>query len=193
VTSTFVSRINRQSILFLLVLAAGGVWIWLSAAAPESSTNGHIPAAQKGFLAPDFTLETTDGEQITLSSLRGRPVVLNFWASWCPPCKAEMPALQRVYQGYQDKGLVVLGVDGTYQDDPQEALNFLKSKGLSFPVVFDDQGQVASLYAVHSLPTTFFIDSQGMIQEVIVGGPMAEALLRVRVDQLLANTSTGNP
>jgi peroxiredoxin len=140
---------------------------------------------QVGFQAPDFELENSTGETIRLSELRGRPVLVNVWASWCPPCRAEMPAMQTVYQQYQDQGFIVLAVNATDQDDRQDALDFAQEWQLSFPILFDTQGQVSRQYQVRSLPTSFFIDPQGVIREVVVGGPMAEALLRIRVEQLL--------
>lgn len=100
--------------------------------------------------------------------------------------------MQRVYEAYQSEGLEILAVNSTSQDTRQDALAFAESLGLRFPILFDDEGQVARLYQVTALPTTFFIDSQGIIQDVVIGGPMAEALLRVRVEQLLsALTETG--
>jgi peroxiredoxin len=167
------------------ILTVAAVWIWLSRAPAGGTTQGLIPAAQKGFLAPDFALETADGETIRLSELRGRPVVMNVWASWCPPCREEMPALERVYQAYQQQGAVVLGVNSTIQDQRQDALAFTAGQGLTFPILFDADGEVTKLYGVRALPTTYFIDAQGVIQEVIAGGPMSEALLRIRVEQLL--------
>lgn len=175
--------------LSLLALVIAAAWIWLSRAPAGETTQGLIPAAQKGFLAPDFALETAEGEIIQLSDLRGRPVVLNVWASWCPPCREEMPALERVHQAYQEQGALVLGVNSTVQDDRQKALDFAAEQGLTFPILFDSTGEVTKLYGVRALPTTYFIDARGIIQEVIAGGPMAEALLRIRVEQLLEKGS----
>lgn len=169
----------------LAALLAGAVWIWLSRAPAGATTAGLIPAPQKGFLAPDFTLEDAQGQAVRLSELRGRPVVLNLWASWCTPCREEMPALERVHQAYQEQGVVILGVNSTVQDDPQRALDFALEQGLTFPILFDTQGEASRLYQVRALPTTYFIDAQGVIQEVVTGGPMAEALLRIRVEKLL--------
>lgn len=176
------STFSRLSIFLLL---AGALWMWWSRAPAGGTTQGAIPAPQKGFLAPDFALAAADGKMVRLSELRGRPVVLNVWASWCPPCREEMPALERVYRAYQGQGVVILGLNSTFQDSREEALAFAAGQGLSFPIVFDEQGQATRLYQVRALPTTFFIDAQGIIQEVIAGGPMAEALLRIRVEQLI--------
>jgi peroxiredoxin len=171
--------------LSLVVLLAGAVWIWWSRAPEGGTTQGAIPAPHKGFLAPDFALETEDGEIVRLSELRGRPVVVNVWTSWCPPCREEMPALQRVFHDYQEQGVVILGMNSTLQDRREEALAFAAGQGLTFPILLDTDGEATRLYQVRALPTTFFIDARGVIQEVIAGGPMSEALLRIRVEQLI--------
>ena len=116
-------------------------------------------------------------------------MVINLWASWCTPCRAEMPAIQNVYEQYGEAGLVVLGVNATNQDNPQNANQFVEEMGLTFPILFDTDGEVSQRYLLTALPTTFFVDSNGTIQEVVVGGPMAEALLRIRIEQLIATTS----
>lgn len=168
---------------FLLVLGLG--WIWFSAAPIGSTTQGKIPAPQSGFLAPDFTLKTLDGQSVTLSSLRGKVVLVNIWASWCPPCRAEMPAIERVYQDNKDNGFVVLAIDSTVQDTRANAQAFVAENALSFPILLDETGAATRQYRVQSLPTSFFIGADGVISEVVVGGPMAEALLISRVEKLL--------
>jgi len=179
--------------LSLALLLTGAVWIWWSRAPEGATTQGAIPAPQKGFLAPDFSLETAEGGTVRLSDLRGRPVVVNVWTSWCPPCREEMPALQRVYQDYRDRGVVILGLNSTVQDERGEALAFAAEQGLTFPILLDASGEATRLYQVRALPTTFFIDAQGMIQEVIAGGPMSEALLRIRVEQLIEKSRLEEP
>ena len=100
-----------------------------------------------------------------------------------------MPAIQKVYEQYKDQGLVVLGVNATNQDNPQNAVQFVEDMGLTFPILFDMDGEVSQQYLLSALPTTFFVDGSGTIQEVVVGGPMAEALLKIRVEQLISRTS----
>jgi cytochrome c biogenesis protein CcmG/thiol:disulfide interchange protein DsbE len=171
----------------LLVLLAGGIWIWLSAAAPGTVTQGAIPAPREGFLAPDFTLTSSTGHEIHLADLRGKPVLINLWASWCPPCKAEMPAIERVYQNYKGQGLQVIAINTTYQDTRAAADSFAQSEGLTFPIVYDTDGKVSREYQLQALPSTFFIAPNGKIQTVVLGGPMSEALLRSKVEQLLGS------
>ena len=179
---------QNWNILSIIILLASAGWIWFSAAPTGSTTQGAIPVPRQGFQAPDFGLSNTQGEIVRLSSLRGHPVVINLWASLCTPCRAEMPAIQKVYEQYQEKGLVVLGVNATNQDNPQNAIQFAEEMGLTFPVLFDKDGNVSQRYLLNALPTTFFIDGSGTIQEVVVGGPMAEALLKIRVEQLIEKT-----
>jgi peroxiredoxin len=167
----------------LLVLGLG--WIWLSAIPENAATSGKIPAPQVNFLAPDFTTKTINGETVKLSDLRGKIVLVNIWASWCPPCRAEMPAIEHTYQEYKDKGFVVLAVDSTVQDTRANAQAFVDENKLSFPILMDETGEITRLYHVQSLPTSFFIGPDGVIREVVVGGPMAQALLSSRVEKLL--------
>jgi thiol-disulfide isomerase/thioredoxin len=136
-------------------------------------------------MAPDFQLQALDGQEYSLSGLRGRPILLNIWASWCPPCRSEMPAMQQLHQDYFEQGFIILAVNATNQDDLTAAKDFISSRGLSFPILLDTEGNVSSLYQVRSLPTSFFIDTSGRIHEIIIGGPMAEALMRVRAEHLL--------
>ena len=149
------------------------------------SSAGKIPAPQTGFLAPDFELKTTEGKIIRLSDLRGQPVLVNLWATWCPPCRAEMQTLETVYNDYKDQGFIVLAVNMTSQDDPQAILPFVTERGLTYPILLDDKGEIAKAYQMKSLPSSFFINRDGTINEVVIGGPMAEALLRTRIEEML--------
>ena len=179
---------QRPALFFVIrivILALGAGWIIISAPPPGSVTGGQIPAPSTGFLAPDFELEDRNGQRVRLSDLRGQPVLVNFWASWCPPCQAEMPAMQQVHEAYAEQGYVVLAVNTTYQDSEAKALAFLQERGLTFPVLFDRDGEASRLYEVRSMPTTFFIDRQGIIREVVIGGPISEGMLRAQAEQML--------
>ena len=96
-----------------------------------------------------------------------------------------MPAIQKVYDEFQDQGFFVLAVNSTNQDNLGDAITFAQIRKLTFPILLDKDGSVSDLYEVRSLPTTFFVDPQGIIQEVVIGGPMSEALLQIRVEQLM--------
>ena len=174
----------RWNLFSIAILLLGAAWIWLSQAGPEITTGGRIPAPKEGFLAPEIALETSSGELIRLSDFRGKPVLVNFWASWCPPCRSEMPAIQRVYTDRKDEDFVVLAVNATNQDNLAAALSFVEQNELTFPILLDQGGEASRAYQLRSLPTSFFIDPEGMIREVVIGGPMSEALLSIRVDQL---------
>jgi peroxiredoxin len=174
-----------QKIFSAIVLALGAIWIIISAAPEGSTTAGAIPAPRAGFLAPNFTLETLNGDSITLSDLKGKAVIVNIWATWCPPCRAEMPALQSLHEDYQDQELIILAINSTIQDDESQIDPFAQEFGLTFPILLDRNGDTTRAYNITSLPSTFFIGKDGIIREVVIGGPMSEALLRTRADALI--------
>ncbi len=171
--------------LSILVLVVGLGWMVFLPPQPGEVTGGRIPAPGEGFLAPDFILQDAQGQTVQLSDLRGRPVLLNMWASWCPPCQAEMPAMQETYEIYADQGFTILAVNTTYQDDQMAAEDFVTQHGLTFPVLFDLDGSVSRAYRVRSMPTSFFIDPEGVIQRVVIGGPMTAGLLQAEVEHML--------
>lgn len=169
----------------LILLIFGAAWVWMSKTSASSTTQGNIPAPHKGFQAPEFTLNSFSGEPYSLSDLRGKPVLVNFWASWCPPCRTEMPAMQTVYDDLKQQGFTILAINTAYQDNIGDATTFAQIHQLTFPLLLDTDGSVANLYEIRSLPTSFFIDPQGNISEVIIGGPMSEALIRIQVEKML--------
>lgn len=180
---TYLKR--HWTLISVFILAVGAVWIWLSRVPPGGTPPWEIQAPQEGFQAPDFVLSTLDGDVITLSELRGKTVLVNFWATWCPPCRSEMPAMEQVYSDYGRDGFVILAVNNTQQDRKDDVETFVFQQRLTFPVLLDSTGEVSAQYQVNSMPTSFFIDREGIIQEIVIGGPMSEALLRTRVDRLL--------
>lgn len=169
---------RRFSLVLILTFLLGGWWIWQHRLPTDITASARPAIPRAGNPAPDFSLLNPAGNEISLSGLKGQAVVLNFWASWCGPCRAEMPELQQVYHQFGKKGLVVLGVN---QGEPVSIVNdFLAQLQLTFPVVLDQQLQVSQLYHVNSLPTTFFIDGDGIIREVVIG-QMNAALLKERL------------
>jgi thiol-disulfide isomerase/thioredoxin len=108
---------------------------------------------------PEFSLATPEGKKVSLKDFRGKTVFLNFWATWCAPCREEMPAMEKLYQEYKNKNFVVLAVN--VKDRKQEALNFVKELKLTYPVAFDPEAQVAALYGAWGLPTTYLIGPKG--------------------------------
>jgi cytochrome c biogenesis protein CcmG, thiol:disulfide interchange protein DsbE len=175
----------QRRIIYLFILITGFTWILVSADKSGVSTSGQIPAPQQRFLAPDFELKTPTGETIKLSDLRGQAVLVNLWATWCPPCRAEMQSIEKVYQEYKDQGFTVLAVNMTYQDDPLAVVPFVEEQRLTFPILLDETGEMANAYQLRSLPSSYFIQRDGIISEVVIGGPMSEALLRTRIKDIL--------
>lgn len=143
-----------------------------------------LTAPLTGFLAPDFTLTALAGNDLQLSSLRGKPVILNFWATWCPPCRAEMPELEALWQRYKDDGLLLIGVD--QGENAATVERFARGVvGTTFPLLLDTNQAVGRAYGVRALPTTVFIDAEGRIQDVRIGGPMNRAMLMDSVAKIL--------
>jgi peroxiredoxin len=117
-----------------------------------------------GQAAPDFVLKSASGENLRLSEYRGDVVMINFWATWCGPCRQEMPLLDELYGRYQRVGFSLLGVN--IDDDPRRAMNMVDELGVSFPVLFDEQKEVSKLYEVEAMPVTVLLDREGMVRHV---------------------------
>jgi peroxiredoxin len=122
---------------------------------------------QAGSMAPDFTLKDVKGNSVTLSQYRGKVVFLNFWATWCPPCLAEMPAMERLNEVYGSRDFVMLAVNA--EEDVEAVKAFLKEHPHSFPVLLDLEAEAQSLYGVYRFPETFLIDKSGKIVERYLG------------------------
>jgi len=167
------------------VLLLGAVWILLNVETSDPVT-AHNPAFPKaGFTTPDFELDNLDGQAIKLSELRGASVIVNFWATWCQPCRIEMPAIQKARNSYQNNELIILAVNMTDQDNLDQVHEFVNRYNLTFDILLDENGEAASAYRVSALPSTFFIRADGTIDEVVIGGPMSEALLLSRIEKLM--------
>ena len=123
-----------------------------------------------GFKAPHFTLKALDGKSYSTQQLDGVPVIINFWASWCGPCKAEAPEFVRLYDKYRN-GLEIYAVNLTLQDNIVDVKSFVDSYGFIFPILLDEdrQNQIADRYQVLAIPTTFFIDRNGIVVDKITG------------------------
>ncbi len=141
-------------------------------------------AANLGQLAPDFTLRTPEGETIRLSDLKGRPVMINFWATWCAPCAVEMPALEETYRKYKDKGLVVLAVNQA--ETPDKVTQYMRARDLTFPTVLDTDTSIAQLYRVTGYPTTWLVDRQGNLQQLRRGAFTSSAQIEAMLGGTLA-------
>jgi thiol-disulfide isomerase/thioredoxin len=157
----------------ILALAAAGA---ISCAPPQTAAQTLPPTGwQIGNLAPDFSLVNPDSKLVSLSDFRGKPVLVNFWATWCPSCQLEMPFLQQVNDNWSGKGLILLAIDSG--ESPAKVKEFFASKGLSLPVLFDFTGSTSDRYGVSAIPTTFFIDATGVIKQKMVGAfPSAKGI-----------------
>lgn len=122
--------------------------------------------------APEITLKDLQGQEIRLSDLRGKIVLLNFWATWCKPCKDEMPAMQASYDKLRDQGLVVLAVNEL--EDTEKVIEHVRKHGHTFPVVMDHDNHVANRYGVLGLPASFMVDRQGIVREKVFGSLLTE-------------------
>ena len=122
----------------------------------------------------DFTLEDLNGNKVTLSELKGKKVFLNFWATWCPPCKAEMPDIEKLYQETKDTDLVILAVN--VGEDKKTVQGFVKDKEYNFNVLLDVKGEVSQLYQVTGIPTSYFIDTEGYLDDSVTGAIPLESM-----------------
>ena len=136
-----------------------------------------------GKKAPEFQLASLDGEEKKLGDFRGQVIVLNFWATWCPPCREEMPALQKVYRDMHEHGVIVVGVN--LGEPASRVREFVDEFGVEFPILLDHHGEVAQEYRVRALPVTFWIDRSGIIRDITIGGPMPEEFIMENLDKLL--------
>ncbi len=147
----------------ILLAIVGRFW---QPAVETNSNDGLDTAPVRGSLAPDFELADISGEQVALSDLRGRVVLINFWATWCGPCRVEMPALQSRYERYRPD-LAVLAVDF---DEPEDLVrDFAQEFGLTFNVLLDPGAAIQTLYQVRGYPTSVFVDEQGVIRIIHIG------------------------
>jgi cytochrome c biogenesis protein CcmG/thiol:disulfide interchange protein DsbE len=145
-----------------------------------------------GSPAPDFVLESTAGQAISLGSLAGRPVLLNFWATWCGPCKEEIPYLQDLSRDrdWLDRGLEVVAVD--IQEGRQEVQEFMKEFGMTYRVLLDGSGEVAGLYNIRGIPTTVFIDKVGIIRYIKIGTFTGKQEIESILEQTIMEDITGS-
>jgi cytochrome c biogenesis protein CcmG/thiol:disulfide interchange protein DsbE len=134
--------------------------------------------------APDFDVERLEGDgSISLASLRGKAVVLNFWASWCEPCKEEAPRLEAAWRRYRDRGVVVLGIDA--QDFKRDARGFAERFGLTYPIVHDGPGATLGRFGVTGFPETWFVGRNGRLVGERIQGPVSEAELERGIERAL--------
>jgi peroxiredoxin len=163
--------------LVVLSLATIGLGLWLWRADRQKVAIQSVPANADTKPAPNFTLKTVDGEQVRLSDLRGKVVLLNFWATWCPPCKAEMPDLDALHREHgAARDFTVLGID--VEEGLPAVAAFARQTGISFPLALDADGAVSTnLYNVRAMPMSLIIDRTGNIRDTWTGRITKEAML----------------
>ncbi|HSF79765.1 MAG TPA: redoxin domain-containing protein [Anaerolineales bacterium] len=161
------------AITVVVGLASGSTWF-------ESATTSDEPIV--GAQAPDFTLTSLAGEQINLKELRGKPVILNFWATWCAPCVIEMPNIQKYFELYQGE-FEVIGVNA--DEPPKKVQEFIDDIGATFTILLDPGAVIQDLYRIRGYPTTFFLDARGIIKVLHIGllsdSQIEEYLLKVDI------------
>ncbi|QRG65292.1 TlpA family protein disulfide reductase [Brevibacillus choshinensis] len=169
----------NKLVLALLVTVGVGYAVWQQ---PQESA-AVVAEVQKpvvGHLAPHFTLTGLDNQVYKVEGKRPKPVLLNFWASWCGPCRMEAPDLQRLYEKYKDQ-VDFYGVNVTNSDSPEAAAAFVQAYKLTFPIPMDVAGTVSNRYLIQAFPTTYLVDTQGVVRAKIIGmidAPTLELELR---------------
>jgi peroxiredoxin len=153
-------RSKRGDMRLILILLA---FLFLTAEAPSPWGIEELVNKQ----APEFMLKDINGRDVALSSFKGKAVLINFWATWCPPCRAEMPALNKLYREYRDKGLTVIAV--STDRSMASVKNFLSKSPVDFPILMDPDGKVSRQFRVFSLPTSFLLDKNGIILQRYLG------------------------
>ncbi len=176
-------RTKSLLLLMVMLLSVATIAAACGGEKKDNASTGLAVGPQAGKLAPDFTLTSIGGGKVTLSDLRGKPVLINFWTTWCPACREEMPYLVSVYKEYSGKGLVMLAVD--VNEKSSVVMDFIKDTGLSLPVLMDSNSDVARRYRVVGYPTTILVDREGVIQEVRIGAFRDAADVKAHLKKIL--------
>ena len=178
-------RIKQLSKSFLAIPILVSLIFSLAGCTPQDSVTRGGKSALIERLAPDFTLRDLKGNQVSLSDFRGQPVVLNFWATWCSPCRVEIPHLEALYTKYKDQGLVVIGMN--VETDYMKVKHFAESR-ISYTVLLDGSTQSQG-YDISGIPCTYYIDREGIVRHRSVGfAPGGEVLIEEKIKELLADS-----
>jgi len=156
-----------KSVLFCSLMVS--VFFMFSAAYAENKSVG-LPKQMKLFKAPEFSLKNEDGKVFKLSDYKGKLVIINFWATWCPPCRYEMPAMERAWKKLKGKGVVLLAIN--VGEDENTIFEFTAKYPMTFPILLDRKGEVVKKYKVTGLPTTYIISTDGVVIYRAMGGRM---------------------
>lgn len=166
------------------IVATGAAVLW---SASTTTTGAPGVELRRGAVAPDFELaDVNTGQPVRLSALRGRPVWINFWATWCPPCKEELPRIKQVYDKYKGKGLAIVGVD--MREDPTLIKSFTKQNGYDWTFVVDKDGAVTNHFFTAGIPNHVFIDAAGVVQAVHIGD-LQQSMMEELVGKIVTSTA----
>lgn len=179
----------KNKILFTLLALSIGLFFFDQMIMNSAQTKENAPYSQAktgihvGEKATDLQLFTSDGELVSLSNFHGKFVFINFWASWCPPCRAEMPHIQEFFNEYKNDDFVILSVNLTHlEKNKGSAQTFIDKNQYTFPVIYDEQGDVDAIYKANTIPTSIIVDPEGVIHHRIVGPISKERLEKVFTD-----------
>jgi peroxiredoxin len=165
-----------QYIIFAAVLLIGGYAIGNSLFTTST-------VLRKGDIPPSFKLVGLDNQVHQWQDYEGKPLILNFWGTFCPPCRNEMPALQKQYEKWKGQGLELVGIN--LSEDRLTVESFIRQVGVDFPILLDKDKKTEKSYGLKQYPTTYFITADGKIQEVVIGGLLTEEEIETRVDRLM--------
>ncbi len=161
------SKSGRLWLTIFVVLVVAIPIILITLKEKDSGSRFKIPL-QEGNPAPDFTFPDLDGRQVSLSDFRGKVVLVNIWATWCPPCRDEMPSMQKLYERFKGEHFEILAV--SIDADGREAVApFMQQMNLTFPALLDPEGKIRSLYAITGVPESFIIDKNGILVQRVIG------------------------
>lgn len=189
---------KRSKLFLMIVIVLIAIIIVINILKPSISSGEKkvkdLPASEssikktntldQGVEAPDFELFTLDNKKTKLSDYRGQKIILNFWATWCPPCKAEMPHMEEFHKKNKDKNISIVSVNLTSIDKGKSKItSFVKDYGLTFPIMLDESGKIGLEYQAFAIPTSYIIDEKGIITQKIVG-PMDEEMMEKLIGNL---------
>ncbi len=157
-----------RNLVLIVVVAIVGAAVYLVSSSSSRSPGEWVKTVAVGDVAPDFQLEDTKGNKVSLSDLRGKVVMVNLWATWCPPCIEEMPSMERLHEVMAGDDFVMLAIN-TEQNGRTVVPEFLQKTPYTFPILYDDEGVVQKLYGVYKFPESFIVGKDGKVVEKIIG------------------------
>ncbi|WP_416826533.1 redoxin domain-containing protein [Ectobacillus polymachus] len=174
---------KTNNLVIGIILASFVIVSFLSSGQGTENMQASTPATavaiglNKGQASPDFELPSISGKKMKLSDFRGKVVILNFWATWCPPCKAEIPEFVKFYEMKKNENVEIVGVNLTKSEsNPGSVMDFVKNNSMTFPILLDEKGEIGQLYQMMTIPTSYIIDKNGVIQDKYVGAMSYEMM-----------------